>query len=218
MVSEVSIAGPGFINIRLNPAAKFSAVADALRLSATRSAPAPRAGKKVMVEFVSANPTGPLHTGTRVRPPWRHLCNLLETQGCTVHREFYYNDAGNQIDNPARRCSCARWAWSPGSALWPEDGYRGDYIVEIGKAYLERGGDVNDLNAMPRATPSTCCAMSRTRTSTGLRRQEIRLLLPRELAPHRWSRRQTVAGPQGLGPHLRAGRRAVAEDHRLRRR
>jgi len=149
MVSEVSIAGPGFINIRLNPAAKFSAVADALRLGDAFGTSAARKGEKVMVEFVSANPTGPLHTGhARQAALGDTLCNLLETQGCTVHREFYYNDAGNQIDNLARSVQLRAMGVEPGSALWPEDGYRGDYIVEIGKAYLERGGDVNDLNAI----------------------------------------------------------------------
>jgi|GEM_PF-1393958 len=149
MVSEVSIAGPGFINIRLNPAAKFSVVADALRLGEKFGTSAARKGEKVMVEFVSANPTGPLHTGhARQAALGDTLCNLLETQGCTVHREFYYNDAGNQIDNLARSVQLRAMGVEPGSALWPEDGYRGDYIVEIGKAYLERGGDVNDLNAI----------------------------------------------------------------------
>ncbi len=151
MVGDIAIAGPGFINIRLNPAAKFSAVADAIRLGDAFGRSAGRAGEKVMVEFVSANPTGPLHTGhARQAALGDTLCNLLATQGCAVYREFYYNDAGNQIDNLARSVQLRAMGVEPGSALWPEDGYRGDYIVEIGKAYLERGGDVNDLDAIRR--------------------------------------------------------------------
>lgn len=149
MVSAVSIAGPGFINIRLNPAAKFSVVADALRLGDAFGRGTARAGEKVLVEFVSANPTGPLHTGhARQAALGDTLCNLLETQGCTVHREFYYNDAGNQIDNLTRSVQLRAKGVEPDSAGWPEDGYRGDYIVEIGKQFVAEGGDVNNADAV----------------------------------------------------------------------
>ncbi|MBL8309294.1 MAG: arginine--tRNA ligase [Burkholderiales bacterium] len=149
MVSEIAIAGPGFINIRLNPAAKFSVVADALRQGDAFGCGTGRAGEKVLVEFVSANPTGPLHTGhARQAALGDTLCNLLETQGCTVHREFYYNDAGNQIDNLARSVQLRAKGVEPGSADWPDDGYRGDYIVEIGKQFVASGGDVDDTDAV----------------------------------------------------------------------
>ena len=145
LVSEVTIAGPGFINIRLNPAAKFSVVADVLRAGDTFGYGDARHGEKVLVEFVSANPTGPLHTGhARQAALGDTLCNLLETQGCTVHREFYYNDAGNQIDNLTRSVQLRAKGVEPDSAGWPDDGYRGEYIVEIGKQFVASGGDVND--------------------------------------------------------------------------
>ena len=90
LVQEVTIAGPGFINIRLKPAAKFSVVTEVLKLGENFGLGDARKGEKVLVEFVSANPTGPLHTGhARQAALGDTLCNLLETQGCTVYREFY---------------------------------------------------------------------------------------------------------------------------------
>ena len=149
LVSEVSIAGPGFINIRLNPAAKFAVVADALRLGEKFGTTNTRKGEKVLVEFVSANPTGPLHTGhARQAALGDTLCNLLETQGCTVYREFYYNDAGNQIDNLTRSVQLRAKGIEPDCEGWPDDGYRGEYIVEIGKQFMAAGGDVNNANAV----------------------------------------------------------------------
>ncbi|MBP6528747.1 MAG: arginine--tRNA ligase [Burkholderiales bacterium] len=149
LVTEVTIAGPGFINIRLNPAAKFSVVADALKQREKFGLGNARSGEKVLVEFVSANPTGPLHTGhARQAALGDTLCNLLETQGCTVHREFYYNDAGNQIDNLTRSVQLRANGVEPGSEGWPEDGYRGDYIVEIGKQFVAAGSDAKDADAV----------------------------------------------------------------------
>ena len=149
LVSEISIAGPGFINIRLKPAAKFSVVSVVLKLGEKFGTSTARKGEKVLVEFVSANPTGPLHTGhARQAALGDTLCNLLETQGCTVYREFYYNDAGNQIDNLTRSVQLRAKGVEPDSAGWPEDGYRGEYIVEIGKQFVAAGGDVSDANAV----------------------------------------------------------------------
>jgi len=149
LVSEVSIAGPGFINIRLNPAAKFSVVADVLAQGEKFGMGDARRGEKVLVEFVSANPTGPLHTGhARQAALGDSLCNLMETQGCMVHREFYYNDAGNQIDNLTRSVQLRAKGVEPDSAGWPEDGYRGDYIVEIGRSFVAQGGEVNNADAV----------------------------------------------------------------------
>ncbi len=149
LVTAVTIAGPGFINIRLNPAAKFSVVADALKQREKFGLGNARKGEKVLVEFVSANPTGPLHTGhARQAALGDTLCNLLETQGCAVHREFYYNDAGNQIDNLTRSVQLRASGVEPGNDGWPEDGYRGDYIVEIGKQFVAAGGDVKDADAV----------------------------------------------------------------------
>ena len=149
LVSEITIAGPGFINIRLNPAAKFSVVADVLKAGEKFGYGDARKGEKVLVEFVSANPTGPLHTGhARQAALGDTLCNLLETQGCTVHREFYYNDAGNQIDNLTRSVQLRAKGIEPDGDGWPDDGYRGEYIVEIGKKFLAARGDTDDTDAV----------------------------------------------------------------------
>ena len=149
LVQEITIAGPGFINIRLKPTAKFSVIADVLKLGEKFGLGDARRGEKVLVEFVSANPTGPLHTGhARQAALGDTLCNLLETQGCSVHREFYYNDAGNQIDNLTRSVQLRAKGVEPDSAGWPDDGYRGDYIVEIGKRFVTQGGDANDSDAV----------------------------------------------------------------------
>ena len=149
LVQEITIAAPGFINIRLKTAAKFSVVADVLKLREKFGLGDARRGEKVLVEFVSANPTGPLHTGhARQAALGDTLCNLLETQGCSVHREFYYNDAGNQIDNLTRSVQLRANGVELDSAGWPEDGYRGEYIVEIGKSFVAQGGDVNDADAV----------------------------------------------------------------------
>jgi arginyl-tRNA synthetase len=102
-----------------------------------------------MVEFVSANPTGPLHTGhARQAALGDSLCRILETQGAAVHREFYYNDAGNQIDNLARSVQLRARGITPDSPDWPEDGYRGDYIAEIAKDFAAKGFDANDTDAV----------------------------------------------------------------------
>ena len=149
LVQEITIAGPGFINIRLKSEAKFSVVADVLKLGEKFGLGDTRRGEKVLVEFVSANPTGPLHTGhARQAALGDTLCNLLETQGCSVYREFYYNDAGNQIDNLTRSVQLRAKGVEPDSAGWPEDGYRGEYIVEIGRSFVAQGGDVNDADAV----------------------------------------------------------------------
>ena len=149
LVSEVSIAGPGFINIRLKSAAKFSVVADVLKAGEKFGGSDARKSEKVLVEFVSANPTGPLHTGhARQAALGDTLCNLLETQGCTVHREFYYNDAGNQIDNLTRSVQLRAKGVEPDGEGWPDDGYRGEYIVEIGKQFLAARGDPDDSEAV----------------------------------------------------------------------
>ena len=100
---SIAVAGPGFINLHLRAAARQRVVAEVLDARRRRSAEAGRAATPVMVEFVSANPTGPLHVGhARQAALGDAICNLLETQGRKVVREFYYNDAGVQIATLAR--------------------------------------------------------------------------------------------------------------------
>ena len=97
-VADIEIAGPGFLNLRLKPAAKQAIVTEVLQAGDAFGVQ-PSNGQRLMVEFVSANPTGPLHVGHgRQAALGDAICNLFETQGWNVHREFYYNDAGVQID------------------------------------------------------------------------------------------------------------------------
>ncbi|MCS6997050.1 MAG: arginine--tRNA ligase [Casimicrobiaceae bacterium] len=150
-IEKVEIAGPGFINIRLDRAARFAAVRAALEQGEHYGRGTALAGQNIMVEFVSANPTGPLHTGhARQAALGDTLCNLLEAQGAHVHREFYYNDAGNQIEQLARSVQLRARGIGPEHPDWPEDGYRGEYVVEIARDYLAQGGDLDDLEAVRR--------------------------------------------------------------------
>jgi len=130
-VQAFEIAGPGFINLRLSDAAKQSVVREVLQAGGGFGSQAPN-GQQVMVEFVSANPTGPLHVGHgRQAALGDSMCNLMQTQGWQVHREFYYNDAGVQIATLARSTQARLLGHAPGDAAWPEDAYNGEYIADI---------------------------------------------------------------------------------------
>ncbi len=163
-IEKVDIAGPGFINIHIRLAAKL-AVVPAILSQGDRFGRVPVAGnEQVLVEFVSANPTGPLHVGHgRQAALGDAICSLLETQGLRVTREFYYNDAGNQIDNLARSVQARARSIAPDDARFPADGYRGDYILDIAADYLAKKtvsgekvpaitavGDAEDLDAIRR--------------------------------------------------------------------
>ncbi|MEZ5644881.1 MAG: arginine--tRNA ligase [Burkholderiaceae bacterium] len=137
-VDEVDIAGPGFINIRLTAAAKQQIVQEVLS-EGDRFGVQPAHGRRVMVEFVSANPTGPLHVGHgRQAALGDAICNLFATQGWSVYREFYYNDAGVQIGTLATSTQLRAKGVKPGDAQWPEAAYNGDYIQDIANDYLAR--------------------------------------------------------------------------------
>jgi arginyl-tRNA synthetase len=138
-VEALEIAGPGFINIRLKAAAKQQVVREVLAQAACFGQQAPR-GQRVMCEFVSANPTGPLHVGhARQAALGDAMCNLLETQGWQVHREFYYNDAGVQIDNLTKTTLLRLAGKKPSDADWPQEGvYNGEYIADIATAFLAK--------------------------------------------------------------------------------
>ncbi|HET7863846.1 MAG TPA: arginine--tRNA ligase [Burkholderiaceae bacterium] len=160
-VESMAVAGPGFINLRLKPAAKQRVVAEVLaggeRFGTAQSAEA----RRLMVEFVSANPTGPLHVGHgRQAALGDAICNLFQAQGWAVHREFYYNDAGVQIANLALSTQARLKGFKPGDAQWPEQAYNGDYIVDIAADYrackivhaddreFTASGDIDDLDAI----------------------------------------------------------------------
>ena len=130
------IAGPGFINIRLSPAAESSVVPAVFTAADDFGKGNVGSGQKVMVEFVSANPTGPLHVGHgRGAATGDTIARLLQCQGWQVSREFYYNDAGAQIINLALSVQARLREKAGVDAPFPDGGYRGDYIVEIAERY-----------------------------------------------------------------------------------
>ncbi|MBD9982508.1 arginine--tRNA ligase [Bordetella pertussis] len=138
LIQDAEIAGPGFINFRLTPAAR-QAVVQAVASQADAYGRAPRNGEKVLVEFVSANPTGPLHVGhARQAALGDAICRLYDASGWDVTREFYYNDAGNQIDNLAISVQARGRGIAPDAPDYPADGYKGDYIVELARDFAAR--------------------------------------------------------------------------------
>ena len=145
-VAAIEIAGPGFLNIRLKPAAKQQVVREVLA-QAEKFGYQPDRGENILVEFVSANPTGPLHVGHgRQAAIGDAISNLYATQGWKVHREFYYNDAGVQIDTLTKSTQLRAKGFKPGDDCWPTDSdnplaknfYNGDYIADIAKAFLAK--------------------------------------------------------------------------------
>ena len=159
-VDALEIAGPGFINLRLKAAAKQAIVTEVLA-GGERFGRQPARADQVLVEFVSANPTGPLHLGhARQAALGDAICNLFETQGWKVSREFYYNDAGVQIATLTASVQARLRGLEPGDAQWPESAYNGDYIGDIASDFLAKqtvtaddrafaaSGDVNDLDGI----------------------------------------------------------------------
>jgi len=163
LVAKIEIAGPGFINFFL---AAGACHAEVRRIMAEGDAYGrSNAGhdRTVGVEFVSANPTGPLHVGHgRAAAIGDCLSRLLDATGWNVKREFYYNDAGVQIANLAISVQARARGITPDDSSWPESGYRGDYIADVARAYLDResvvadgetvvaAGDVDNLDAIRR--------------------------------------------------------------------
>jgi arginyl-tRNA synthetase len=164
LVCAMEIAGPGFINLRLNAAAKQAVVTEVLTGGADfgrQAASTTTTSTKVLVEFVSANPTGPLHLGhARQAALGDGICNLFETQGAQVTREFYYNDAGVQIATLTESVVARLNGQKPGDAQWPEKAYNGDYIADIAVDFLAKktvnaddrsftaSGDIADLDSI----------------------------------------------------------------------
>ncbi|GAB3367461.1 MULTISPECIES: arginine--tRNA ligase [Giesbergeria] len=145
-VVAIEIAGPGFLNIRLHPSAKQQVVQEVLA-QGPEFGYQPTRGEKILVEFVSANPTGPLHVGHgRQAALGDAICNLYASQGWSVHREFYYNDAGVQIDTLTKSTQLRAKGFKPGDDCWPTDPdnpaaknfYNGDYIADIAQAFLRQ--------------------------------------------------------------------------------
>ncbi|HTK00777.1 MAG TPA: arginine--tRNA ligase [Bordetella sp.] len=136
IVDTADVAGPGFINIRITAAAR-QAVLAAISQQGDAYGRAARHGEKVLVEFVSANPTGPLHVGhARQAALGDAICRLYDAAGHDVMREFYYNDAGNQIHNLAISVQARANGIGPDADGWPEDGYKGEYIADIARDFM----------------------------------------------------------------------------------
>ncbi|ENH6339170.1 arginine--tRNA ligase [Burkholderia vietnamiensis] len=137
LVDAAEIAGPGFINLRVSAAAKQAVIAAVFEQGRAFGTSQREKGKRVLVEFVSANPTGPLHVGHgRQAALGDVLANVIASQGYAVHREFYYNDAGVQIANLAISTQARARGLKPGDAGWPEAAYNGEYIADIARDYL----------------------------------------------------------------------------------
>ena len=159
-VESLEIAGPGFINLRLKAATRQQVIAEVLE-AGEAFGHQPANDQRVLVEFVSANPTGPLHVGHgRQAALGDAVCRLFESQGAAVTREFYYNDAGVQIATLAASTQARIKGLAPGDARWPESAYNGDYIADIARDFLDKktvaaddraftaSGDADDLDGI----------------------------------------------------------------------
>jgi arginyl-tRNA synthetase len=164
LIASAEIAGPGFINLRVASVAKQSVARTVLQQGAAYGRGDSGAGHHVIIEFVSANPTGPLHVGHgRQAALGDALSSLFESQGHQVTREFYYNDAGVQILTLANSVQARARGFRPGDLEWPESAYNGDYIQDIADDFLAKktvsasdgqpataSGDTNDLESIRR--------------------------------------------------------------------
>ena len=161
VIEKLEIAGAGFINVFITTSAKQHVVQGVLQTGMGYGHILVGAERKVGVEFVSANPTGPLHVGHgRGAAIGDCLCSVLHAAGWHVTREFYYNDAGVQIDNLTLSVQLRCKGITPDDPSWPEAGYRGDYIADVANAYMgketveaddqhvQASGDVNNAEAI----------------------------------------------------------------------
>ena len=163
LLAKTEIAGPGFINFFVSPDAWRATLIDIETQGDSFGHTGTGRGTRVQVEFVSANPTGPLHIGHgRGAAIGDTICRLLTAAGWDVTREFYYNDAGQQITNLALSVQARCRGIEPDDPSWPADGYQGEYIKDVASSYLAREkvdaddqnitalGDADDLDAIRR--------------------------------------------------------------------
>ena len=162
LIESFEIAGPGFINMRLSQQAKTFAIREVLRLGGEFGKNKDHAGENILIEYVSANPTGPLHLGhARQGALGDVLSNLMRTQGWNVCREFYYNDAGVQIQTLTESVRLRIKELLGEAITFPENGYQGLYIKDIAKDFLDKktirtrdgqeitaSGDVEDVDSI----------------------------------------------------------------------
>ena len=162
-IARVEIAGPGFINFHVAESAWRRQLGDVFAQAEAYGRNASGRGRRAGVEYVSANPTGPLHVGHgRAAVIGDCIGRVLAANGWDVAREYYYNDAGAQINNLAISVQARAHGRTPEDAGWPEDGYRGDYIKDVARAYLDgasvevdgqhvtAAGDPDDIEAIRR--------------------------------------------------------------------
>ncbi len=172
-VAKVEIAGPGFINFFLAPGAYHAELRRILAEGDAYGRNDSGKGVTAGVEFVSANPTGPLHVGHgRAAAIGDCLSRLLDANGWSVKREFYYNDAGVQIHNLAISVQARARGLAPGDAGWPEDGYRGDYIAEVARAYMAGESVVADGQTVTGAKDAENLEAIRQFAVASLRREQ----------------------------------------------
>jgi arginyl-tRNA synthetase len=151
LLEKVDVAGPGFINFKLRAGTKAGVIRRILEQGRNFGRAPEAGGGKVQVEFVSANPTGPLHVGHgRQAALGDAIAALLESQGHAVTREFYYNDAGAQIEKLALSVQARAKGIGPGAPGWPAEGYNGEYIADIARDFLQQKGELGDLQAVRR--------------------------------------------------------------------
>ncbi|TAK46268.1 MAG: arginine--tRNA ligase [Betaproteobacteria bacterium] len=163
-IERIEVAGPGFINLHLAARARHAVIDAVLRSGAAYGRASAAKPERIQVEFVSANPTGPLHVGhARQAALGDAIAKLLEAQGHVVTREFYYNDAGVQIRNLTRSVQARARGLKPGDAGWPQDAYDGEYVQDIAQEFLARNtvraadgaavtasGNAEDLESLER--------------------------------------------------------------------
>ncbi len=156
LVEKVEIAGPGFINFFLAPTCWYEVLDDITRQGALFGRSSIGGGARVQVEFVSANPTGPLHIGHgRGAATGDAVAAILEAAGYAVQREYYINDAGNQVSLLGRSIWMRLRELRGESIAFPEDGYRGDYIRDIARDLQSKDGD--EIARRPEAEAIEAC-------------------------------------------------------------
>ena len=163
-IERADVAGPGFINLRLRASVQQAVVETVLRAGARYGHVTAGDARRIQVEFVSANPTGPLHVGHgRQAALGDAIARLLESQGHAVTREFYYNDAGAQVRNLTLSVQARARGLRPGDPDWPEQAYNGEYVQDIADDFLARktvgaadaarvtaSGEAQDLESIER--------------------------------------------------------------------
>ena len=178
LILRTEIAGPGFINFFLSDQSSQAVVRTVLEQGASFGCNTFGAGRRVQVEFVSANPTGPLHVGHgRGAAVGDSICRLLAATGWDVASEFYYNDAGAQIQNLALSVQARCQGLTPEDPAWPADGYRGDYIAELAQAYLRGDSiDAKDRHVSSSADPNDLDDIQQFAVAYLRREQDLDLL------------------------------------------